>query len=65
VQNIYCDDTRANKGQGHFLGRISGANLELWCAKCRAWHTISVVDVVRGMEIEFRNGHEPEGERAL
>ena len=66
MQSIYCGHDNANNGQGHFLARLNGANLELWCSKCKTFHAVAVVDIVRGTIATLQqNGHEPEGETRL
>lgn len=65
MQSIYCGNSDTNGGQGHFLARIHDGNLEIWCAKCKAFHAVPVVDLVRGVVLDYQNGHEPEKERRL
>lgn len=66
MQSIYCGHGDANNGQGHFLARLNGASLELWCPKCKAFHVVAVVDIVRGTIATLQqNGHEPERETRL
>lgn len=65
MQNIYCGNGDTNGGQGHFLARLNGADLEIWCAKCKAFHAVAVVDLVRGTIAGLQNGHDPEKEKRL
>lgn len=65
MQPIHCGNGDINDGRGHFLARLNGASLEIWCAKCKKFHAVAVVDIVRGMVLDLENGHEPEQERRL
>lgn len=65
MPDIYCGNHEANGGKGHFVARISAGRLELWCAKCKAFHVVEIADVVAMSVADLRNGHTPEGERRL
>jgi len=60
VQPIYCGNGPANLGQGHFLGQLNGATLELWCPQCKRYHTVTIVEIVRGtvLDLQDRRGAE-------
>ena len=35
-----------------FLAQIAGSKLRIFCPKCKAWHELSIVDLVRHMALE-------------
>ena len=43
MRDIHCGST--TNGPGHFLARINGGKLELWCAKCKTWHVLDISEV--------------------
>ena len=51
MQNIYCN----KPGKAHLLARINGAVLEIYCVACKRWEPVSVVDIVR--VVDMQNGH--------
>ena len=65
MQEIHCGAPTTNDTRGHFLARINGAQLELYCPKCKEWHRVPIVELVRGMAVDLQNGNDPEGERRL
>ncbi|MCB0205746.1 MAG: hypothetical protein KDH89_13070 [Anaerolineae bacterium] len=65
MQPIYCGNGTANGGQGHYLARINGAHVEFWCSQCKRYHSISIVDLVRGVVIDHQNGTDTETEKQL
>lgn len=66
MQKLYCGTSNANNGQGHFLGRLNGDKLEIWCAGCKAFHAVTIVDLVRGVVLEYQNnGHDKEQDKRL
>jgi hypothetical protein len=53
---IYCGNGDANGGRGHFVARITGPNIEIWCAKCKTFHAIHIADLVRDAILVCQRG---------
>lgn len=63
MQNIYCGNEEIKDGRGHFLGRVNGPALEIYCYGCKAFHRVLIADLVGSMAIDLQNGHDPDAER--
>ena len=64
MHDIHCGST-TNGGKGHFLARINGGKLELWCAKCKTWHVLDVADVVSMALADMKDAQPVNGNRLL
>jgi phage FluMu protein Com len=62
VQKIECTHTdEYGKQCGRFLARLSGGVLEIYCARCKEYHPVAVVDLVKLTIAEIPpNGKGPE-----
>jgi len=53
---IYCGNGDAHGGRGHFVARITGPNIEIWCAKCKTFHAVPIADLVRDAILVCQRG---------
>ncbi len=65
MRAIYCGNSEANGGRGHFVARINGPNLEIWSAKCKTFHAVPIAGLVADMADDLRNGHHGKEEGKL
>ena len=63
MRDIHCGST--TNGKGHFLARINGGKLELWCAKCKTWHTLDVTEIVSMALADTKDTQPVDGKRLL
>jgi hypothetical protein len=56
VVEIRCD-TAGDKG--HLLARVEDGAIAIWCVKCKAWHRVTISDLVRDAVLDLRcNGRD-------
>ena len=44
---IRCTHSNGNGECGRFLARLEGGVLEIYCAKCKEYHPVAIVDLVK------------------
>ena len=61
MRDIHCDTPDCKR----FLARVNGDRLEIYCAKCKKFHPVSIVGLVGDMVVELRNGHDAQPDKRL
>jgi phage FluMu protein Com len=52
VLQIHCDNQADGKECGRFLGKLDGATVYLYCPRCKTFHALAVVDIVKHLAAE-------------
>jgi phage FluMu protein Com len=52
VLQIHCDNQADGKECGRFLGKMDGATVYLYCPRCKTFHALAVVDIVKHLAAE-------------
>lgn len=53
VLEIRCTHSEAGQTCGRFLGRLAGGVLQIYCPRCKMWHDVAVVDLVKATVAEL------------
>ena len=64
--DIRCTHTLPNgETCERFLAQIAGSKLRIFCPKCKDWHEIAIVDLVRHLALEVETQSNDEGRNRI